>query len=68
MQKTQQEQLARIKKGELSVDYALSCMRDGGPLRRNWGAAADAAVRQHIDALCKFLREIKEQARAGTYA
>jgi len=68
VQKNQQEQLARIKKGELSVDYALSCMRDGGPLRRNWGAAADAAVRQHIDALCKFLREIKEQARAGTYA
>lgn len=67
MRQNKQELVTRIQRGELSVNYALSCMRVGGPLRRYWAAASDTTVQHHIDGLCSFLRELKRQAEAGTY-
>ena len=66
VRQNQQEQLARIKLGELSITYALLCMRVGGPLRRHWGAASDPAVERHIDELCTFLSELRKRAEEGT--
>ena len=63
----QQSQLSKIRAGELSIEYALLCMRDGGPLRRNWKAGSNPSVRRHIDELCAFLSDIKQRAMEGTY-
>lgn len=52
---------------DCSIAHALYCMRQGGPLRRNWKAYSDAAVARHIDRLCLFLCRLRDSVRDGTF-
>ena len=67
VRQNQQAQLSRLKTGELSIEYALFCMRVGGPLRRHWDAARHPEIRSHIDELCRFLERLRQAALDGSY-
>ena len=67
VRQNQQTQLSKLKAGELSIEYALYCMRMGGPLRRHWQAAQYPELARHIDELCKHLEDLRQRARDGSY-